>query len=354
MASTKTIAVAVVAIILVSSLVAYVAMNQRDSNNNDDPKTSDDEYYKNGVYIENNVASSTTLNNFTLYEKPTRIFVCISANVELLCHFGLEEYIVGGYIRSDDYVCLDSANQAAYDSVKSKLTVVKDMNSWSKDVAAAADPDIIVGWSSTFRDSRLGSIDAWEARGIHCLKTNIYGNAVGTSMETYCDLLRVIGKTFNEQDTAEESVAKWQNYTEDIATKTASIPMTDRPNVLVIDYSPNQTGTINVYGTSMIVGDIVERAGGICMSDGGMDDWSLETIANTSPDMVLIIDNIGDDYTTMTDETRKEIIDWWNSIDAFKGVCDTIIPIPMYTLYMAGYLADDTLINIHDIIYANA
>lgn len=313
---------------------------------------SDSEYYKNGITIKNAVPSTTTPNTFTIYEKPQRVVCLFQGNVELMCMFNLQDSIVGAYVRGENMVCNNPEYQERYDSVD---VTVGATNTWSREQIMAWEPDLIIGWTSSFSDSMIGTIASWNELGVNCYRTNLYGNSNGTSVDTYYQMLRDIGAIFNKNDEANQAISDWNKIIKDNEQKLAEANITEKKKILVIDYkSDTSGGTTLVYGTSMLTGNLVEMAGGKCISSGRMDSYTFEEIANMDFDVVLIV-ALGY-YTSLTQEEHDKVVSFFTDMPVwshFKEEKPDLIveTLPFYTLYMAGILDNDCLSEIFKMIY---
>ena len=346
----KNAIIAIVAVVVIVAAGAVVVFSTSSNSNNS--HQSDDAYYKDGITIKNAVASTTTPNTFTLYEKPTRIVCLFQGNVELMCMFGLEKYIVGAYVRGENMVCNNAEYQDAYNSVN---VTVGATSTWSRDQIMDWDPDLIIGWSSSFSDSMIGTIESWNKLGVNCYRTNLYGNSSGTSVDTYYQMLRDIGAMFNLNDEANKAISKWNSIIEQNEKTLAEKNITEKKKVLVIDYkSDTSSGKTLVYGTSMLTGNLVEMAGGDCIETGRMESYTFEEIADMHFDAVLIV-ALGY-YTTLTPEEKAKVESFFKDMPAWSHFMEEnpnliVEAMPFYTLYMSGILDNNCLSDIFAKLY---
>lgn len=344
----KQIAIIVVAIILIAAVAAVVVSNQSKDNGTKDKETSDDEYYKNGITIKNAVASTTSPNTFTIYEKPQRVVCLFQGNVELMCMFDLQDLIVGSFVRAANMTTLNPEYQERYDSVNSTIVV---NNAFSREEVMACNPDLIIAWSSSFSDSGIGTIDSWNKLGVNCYRTNLYGNSQGTSVDTYYQMIRDIGAMFNLNDKANEVISQWNSIIKQNSDALANAGITEKKKVLIVDYKKDtSSGKTIIYGTSMLTGNLVEMAGGDVISDGRMTTVTFEEIAAMDFDCVLIV-SLGY-YTTLTQEQHDTIVQWFYDMPMWSHFKDKQVDaLPFYTLYMSGILDNDCLSEIFDSLY---
>lgn len=348
----KIVAAAVVVIIALAA-VAGIAMNNggNDHKNND---SSDDDYYANGITVNDRIASSTTDNVLTFNHKPTKVFVCIAANVELMCSLGLEDYIVGAYVRTTDDIPLNEEYADSYSKILSQPTTkVGALATWSKEYVMQCDPEVIIGWSGIFTDSKIGTVDYWNQYGIQCIKTNQYGNGSGSSLDTYYQLLDMMGKIWNVSEKTDAKIAELKDKQAAIAEKIKGLSDSEKPRVLVMDYKVDADGKNIVYGTDMLTGKLIEAAGGVCVSSGRMTTMTFEEIAKTGADFVMMVGYVSA-YTHISDEEVEKVKDWFESIPVFAAMeipREKVTALPFYTMYMAGVLDEDVMDKMFALMY---
>lgn len=308
------------------------------------PTIPDEIYYKNGVSVNNKIPSTTSDNVVTLYEKP-KIFTVYAQNIELLCALGCEDLIVGAYVGDRGVAPLNEKYADQYYKVVNNTSITKEVssNAWSKEEVMSTGANLIIGWSSTFSDTSLGTREFWQPYGVQIFKTNLYGNGQGASMETYYQLLDSLGTLLNAKEKAQQNIDMWKTKISDILTKTSSLPQSEKPKVLCIDYSANwyNGGWTFCYGTGMLTGCIIEAAGADDIDSGRMDKHTLEEISKMDFDFVLTVDQPKD----------QTVAEWWNSTPVLKAmnIDDSRIQgLPFNTLYMSGILQEDVL----DILFA--
>ncbi len=311
------IAIVIVAIILIAA-VAAVVVNNQGKDGTKDKEASDDAYYKNGITIKNSIPSTTTPNTFTLYEKPQRVVCLFPGNVELMCMFGLEDLVVGSFVKAANLQTLNPEYQKTYDALNP--TVVPN-NAFSREEVMACNPDLILGWSSSFKDSLIGTIDSWNDIGVNCYRTNLYGNSEGSSVDTYYQMIRDIGAMFNLNDRANEIISQWNTIVKQNADMISAAGITEKKKVLIVDYKKDTSA-----------------------------GKTFEEIAAMDFDVVLI-GAIG--YNTgMTKEQHDEVVQWFYDIPVWSHFKDKQVEaVPFYTLYMSGILGNNCLTEIFENLY---
>lgn len=90
------------------------------------------------------------------------------------------------------------------------LNFISDNDSPSKEVVLDQDPDLIIGWGSTFGESTLGPVSDWNGRGIH---TYIVDNSASggdnpqpRTVERLYNDIENFGKIFGIEDRAQAMI----------------------------------------------------------------------------------------------------------------------------------------------------
>lgn len=347
----KLIAIVAIVVILLAAVGAFTFTG---NDRGHEEKEQTDEYYANGIVVNDRIPSSKTDNILTFKSKPTRIFVCFAANVELLCSLGLEDYIVGAYVRTTDAIPLNEQYTDSYAKALNKSTTkVGAIATWSKEYIQKCNPDLIIAWSGVLTDSRIGTIDFWKQYDVKCIRTNQYGNGSGSSLDTYYQMLGMMGKIWNVNEKTDAKILELKEKQKAIAEKTKNIPDSKKPRVLVMDYDPSAAGENLVYGTDMLTGQLIEAAGGICVSKDRMEDMTFEQIAKSGADFIFLVGYLSA-YTHISDDEIDKMADWVLSIPVFKAMGipkDRITALPFYTMYMAGVLDEDVLDQMYSAMY---
>lgn len=330
--NTKLIAVLAVVIIVVASIGGYLAFSGSDSGEEGEtpstPEVPDDDYYP--VTVETYDPALGDYREMTFTERPERIIAYQGGALELLLYFGLEDNIIKAYVKENYVLC--------YEELEANLEKVdvEPRDNGTVETIVALQPDLIVGWSSTFRDTAQQTMDFWADRNVNCYCAN-YPNS---TVEDVCTAVRNIGIIFNMQDKAQNYIDTMMENVEDIGEVTSKIPEDERPTVLGIEIG--YEGTAFCYGAEYITGQLIEYAGGISAYDGGMDKLTYEQIAALRPDVILLIVNSGD----FRDESNiQSLINDLKNIPGFASipaiVNDRIVTYGLYEVYQSGIIPED-------------
>ena len=141
------------------------------------------------------------------------------------------------------------------------------------------------------------------------------------NMEDIKSTLRMLGKYFAAEEKAEETVewieAKYK-YIEDIV---AQIPESERKTAILMG---GELG--RVAGNDMLQSWMIEKAGGICVTDEGLNhNWinvGVEKIFQWNPDYIFCTSSTARNYTA--EELFAD--DAWSAVSAVKGKNIYVIP----------------------------
>ena len=325
------ITILIVAILIVAGVGAYLVTNDNDYSKNGDKTIPDSDYYP--ITITVTVGGIDYEQIFT--ESPKRILAMWNANVELLCYFGLEDRIVGAYA-NESYDALFDELQSKYDAVEKMPT-----NTSSIEMVRSLDPDLILGWASTFTDSYLGNVPMWNGYGTNCF----ISNRPSTTVDDYLGMLEKIGTIFNMKAVADQKISDFTSAYDTIAKKTSS--MTDGEKVKALMIEPGYETGCFVYGSEFLSGDLITKAGGINMFDGAMSQLTFEQIAAYDPDIIFIMSGSGSSPLALQEALNK-----FKAVPGFASMTDNLVPFGFYELYMGGLLPDDIINRMFEAMYS--
>ena len=330
--------IAVVAVAIVAIAAAVVLMNNGGDKPSgpSQPDTPVDTYYP--VTVDSSAQSKTFSQTFD--KAPERIVCIYSANVELMCLFGLQDKVVKAYTGNNrDYVCVNPSMQAAYDKIP------KFSGDMTPELVRADEADLILGWSSTFGDNYLGWVDTWNGYGTKCYSTN----RPAATVQDYVDMVNDIGVIFNKKDVAKRIVDEFTAVYSDVSKKVASIGEANRTTALVVE--PGYEGAMFVYGSKFLTGDLVTVAGGKNLFDGAMEKLTFEQIASYSPDVIFVM------AKGMTEQNKKDAVQQLNDVPGLKSFvaqADKVVPYGFYEIYDGGVLPSDIVQRMYNDMYGGS
>lgn len=325
------IAILITASLLVAGVGTYIVMNQSGgTDNRDEKKIPDSEYYP--VTIKT-LASGIEYEQ-TFNEAPKRVVVMFNTNIELFCYFGIEDRIVAASGDSD-YKTLFKEHQSAYNAIK------KTPNLMNAELIRSLDPDLIVAWSSTFTDSRLGTVPLWNGYGANCVITN----RPSVSVDDYIRMLENIGTIFNMKDVAEKKIATFESAYKDVEKRTSGLSADKKVKALMLE--PGYETGCYAYGASFLSGDLITKAGGVNLFGGGMEMLTFEKIASYNPDIIFIVPDFSSPTIASVEVSVKE----FKAIPGFASMTDNVVGFEFYELYMGGLFPDDIIKRLFEAMY---
>jgi len=212
-------------------------------------------------------------------------------------------------------------------------------HNFDMETVVAAQPDLIIGWKSTFSPSWLRTTSWWEKRGINTYIVATSNKTVpeGT-IEEECQYLLDMGRIFGEEDKA-------KNYVDEIYTEISKIKEEIKgrkpPTVMVIEMTKRYI--IN-YDRNWLVGDMVERLGGKMPVESlrlGQED-----LLYYDPDVIFI-----SYYSKATESASKYLMEdpKFKSMKAVKN--RRIYPLKFNLMYTTGIRTIDGLRTIKQGLY---
>ena len=258
------------------------------------------------------------------YEQPPQRVVAVWQNsIETLLALGVGDRIVAGmgvpnakYIRPE--------YRAAYEAIP--YTSLENLD---VETILMMQPDLIVGWSSTFSSKVLRGTEFWAGRGVHTYiaPSSARGNRNKTIAQEYQDIEN-LGRIFGREERAKELVGAMQNEIAFVAEKTAY--MEKRPRALVIELLGKE---IRSYGADTLAGDMMRALGADHLAAEGQS-LSMEELIELNPDAIFLI-VIEDDYGSEDAVTAR----LYNNPALHSLSCveqHRIYTVPLYAVYSAG------------------
>ena len=258
------------------------------------------------------------------YEQPPQRVVAVWQNsIETLLALGVGDRIVAG-MGVPDARYIRPEYRAAYEEIPYTSLEHLDV-----ETILMMQPDLIVGWSSTFSSKVLRGTDFWAGRGVHTYiaPSSARGNRNKTIAQEYQDI-RNLGRIFGREERAEELVGAMQNEIAFVAEKTAY--MEKRPRALVIELLGKE---IRSYGADTLAGDMMRALGVDHLASDGQS-LSMEELITLAPDAIFVV-VIEDDYGN-EDAILARLYENPALQDLMCVQQRRIYPIPLYAVYSAG------------------
>lgn len=240
----------------------------------------------------------------TFTEMPKGVLCCHLYAAENMVMLGLGDYIVAKNIPTN-------AAEAPLEELAAEFEGIPETER-SHENAIASGADLVIGQVSAFGESKWGSYEMFESKGVNCY--TISGTlAEDETVENIYEDIRALGMIFKVEDRAEELIADIQSRIDAVQAAVADVPEEERATVFVLDsFNGNE-----IYTTSAgLQSNLIELAGAKNatrnMADSRWFNTSVETLVATNPDFIIF-----NDYGSQTIEEKMEFV---NSNPALQDV----------------------------------
>lgn len=259
----------------------------------------------------------------TFQKPPERVVAIWQNSIETLLALGVGDRIVAA-MGLPDGKYLRPEYRDAYDRIPYTSMENLDMES-----IRMQDPDLIVGWWSSFGAKTLRSTDFWNERGVATYISP--GSSPKIKEHTvdyeFQDILN-LGRVFDRSEKAEALVGQMKKEISEAEDKAASLGR--HPRGLIIEYLGKD---INVYGKKTLAGDILTKMGGELL-EADTQQISKEQMIDLDPDAIFVV-VIESDYGNEQDILNRMYED--KALQNLTCVKEKkIYPLPLYAIYSAG------------------
>ena len=195
-------------------------------------------------------------------------------------------------------------------------------------------PDLIVGWSSTFSPKVLRSAAFWQGRGVHTYIAPSSARATKskTIAQEYADI-RNLGRIFGREERADALVGEMEHEIAFVADRTAG--MEQRPRALVIELMGKE---IRSYGKDTLAGDMLRALGADHLAADGAS-LGMEELIELNPDalfLIVIEDDYGNEDAVLARLYENPALGSLSCVQQHR-----IYTVPLYAVYSAGIRAYD-------------
>lgn len=270
----------------------------------------------------NNYGTDKHLHRWDYKENPERVIVVHQNAVEALLEIG-----AGNQISAVADVDLDRISEKYRTLFLSNMIQVPYQ--LSRENALMIQPQLIVGWYSTFTRNYLGSTDFWQARGVntYILPASFSRDGEGQTLEGEYRFLHDMGRIFGKEDRAKEIIQKMQEEIDYVVHQSQTY--THKPRCLVLEFEGN---AFRAYGETTLAGNILMHLGIPLAAKG--NHLSYEELIMSNPDVVFLV-NLPE-----TEEGGREIVERLYRMPAFSGIKAVqdkrVYSIPLYEMYCSG------------------
>lgn len=332
--------VLVIASVFFIVLVLSVAFIQNDINSSQSEIEFNSEVELRNSAKKNIHVSSLTSNGNTsdlfFTKVPDRVIVDRMDNLETMLQFGIEDKIVLASVREEN-----SSYKNLEKKYGSRLTGIPGIHYQDFDLETAlyANPDLILGWRSTFSRARLRDTDWWKSRGINAYIVSTSNHSLPVStVEDELKYLSDMGKIFSKEEIVNNYTSQVHNELQYINQARSGLP---GPTVAVIEF--NGRKIIN-YDKTWLIGDMVTRMGGSMPISAR--SISIEDLLYYNPDVIFVI-YLKDDQ--LQDRKNRMNQPEFSSLNAVKN--KRINYILLDYIYSPGFKTLDGIRMIKDGLY---
>ena len=259
-----------------------------------------------------------------VYDAPPERVVAVWQNsIETLLALGVGDRIIAG-MGVPDARYIRPAYRAAYEAIP--YTSLENLD---VETILMMQPDLIVGWASTFSPKVLRGVSFWAGRGVHTYIAP--SSARATEQKTIAQEAQDIenlGRIFHREERAAALISEMQDEIAYVAGRTAH--MEKRPRALVIELMGKE---IRSYGADTLAGDMVRALGAEHLAADG-SGLGMEEIIELDPDAIFLV--VVESAYGSEDAIRARITEH----PALRSLAcvreNRIYTVPLYAVYSAG------------------
>ncbi len=286
-----------------------------------------------------NLNSASDLETQTYTKPPKRVVAVWQNSIETLIALGVGDRIVAA-MGLPDKKYLRPEYQEQYEKIP-----YTTFNSLDMETVTMLEPDLILGWYSTFEAKELRSTDYWHKRDVHTyIATSsaplqnskgdfIFNRPMHTLDEEY-DYILDLGKIFDRNEKAEELVSQMKGTINAVTEKTKDLHK--RPRGLIIEFMGERQ--VNVYGEKSLAGNILENLNGELLAKD-TQQLSMEQIVDLDPDAIFIIiieSNYGREQKFLDRIYENKAISQLRCVKEHR-----VYTLPLFTVYSSGVRTSD-------------
>lgn len=255
----------------------------------------------------------------SIWQNSIENVLALGAGDRLICALGVpnERHIKEEY--RDQYIKIASRSSGKVDT-----QYIMDVES-----ALNMEPDLIVGWHSTFGPKVLRSTDFWHQRGVdtYIAPSSVSGSKTRTLSNEIQDILN-LGKILGREEKAREIVGQMQQEIDFVVEKTKHYPK--KPTGMILG---RRGKDLYVQGKASLAGDIFLKVNGNLLAPNERT-MSLERLIELNPEVIFVSvgENEYDDPQKVVERFTKDRA--LSTVKAIKN--NRVYPVPFFALYAAG------------------
>ncbi|WP_127069033.1 MULTISPECIES: ABC transporter substrate-binding protein [unclassified Veillonella] len=279
--------------------------------------------------IVHQLTSKITYQDIAYDDESYRIMAVWQNSVETLLALGMGDRIIAA-IGVPDSKYIAKEYRAEYEKIPYKSMQVPDVES-----TLLWEPDLIVGWYTTFQNDRLKSTDFWMSRGVHAYIASSSAESSLATVEGEYQYILDLGNVVNREEKAEEIVNRIQKYVKAAKEYGETHPTQD--TVMIMEPAGRQFG---VYDDDTLGGKMIEEIGGNLLGDVG-ETINIEELIDLNPSVIFVV--LQEDDYEHQDEIIQRLYDnlALQHVDAIRN--HRVYGIPLFMVYSAGVRIYDGL-----------
>lgn len=259
---------------------------------------------------------------------PKRVVTVERNNLETMMHLDVTQRLIASDARRGGltYCSLMKKYDRPIDHVLFQTTGELNL-----EAVLYLQPDLILGWRSTFSPKYLRSTDWWAQRGVHTYisATSNHTAPVGT-IDDEIQYMKDMGRIFHKEDEVAVYLQHLQEYLDRLAAFTS-----DKPKKTVAVIEGNGRNITN-YDPHWLVGDLIKRCHGEMPIASSR--ISAEELLMVNPDVIFVV--------TFSEHTESFVAQLLHDpkFHSLRAVSTKqVYPIPLYLMYTTGFSTMDGL-----------
>lgn len=274
------------------------------------------------VTIEN-INYRTEREVFTYKKPPERVVAVWQNSIETLLALGVGDRIIAA-MGVPDKKYFRSEYQKQYEKIP-----YTSFELLSIEEVLMLQPDLIVGWHSTFGDKVLRGTDFWRSRNVNTYMTpsSVPGKKEKLLEDEYQDILNM-GKIFDKNEKAQQIVSQMRNEIQFVQNNTHNLK--ERPKGIIIEFLGKD---ITVYNEKTLAGNIFKSLNGELLAPKE-NKIGIEQLVDLNPDAIFVV-IIESEYGREQDFLNHIYEN--TALSHLKCVREKrVYPLPLYAIYSSG------------------
>ncbi len=265
---------------------------------------------------------------YTYQSPPSRVIITHPGATELLLELGLEDHILATV----------APYGAPLDDIAEKykkLPLLKARYSPSQEELLLMQPDLIMGWKHQFISNELGETAAWQKRGTGTFIIPDTINRQEPTLEnTVYDYIHDIGVIFGVRQRADDYIQKLKTRIDNVAETVKDVRQ--KKTVLILQSYGN--GKFSLYDKSYLISTLVDKAGGVNLSENRASFVGAEKVLAFDPDFIIFVSyDTADSSHDITDEKALAQVQSLTELRHMRAIqAGNIINLPYFTVNNGG------------------